>query len=442
MVWMSNSRPVWSSLLCWLVLTIAAHGQGLPQIDPATVGLSAERLMEIETMAHGYVDSGAMPGVLTMVVRHGRVADVRIVGYRHLETGEPLEIDTIFRIYSMTKPVTGVAILQLVEAGRLRLSDPVAKYLPELAELEVWVSGPVGAPTFEAARPMTIEHLLSHTSGLTYDDESIDGLPTLYAAADLYTGPDLAAFVTKLARLPLASQPGTRWEYSVSMDVLGRVVEVVSGEQLDTYMQDQIFGPLGMVDTGFSVPKNKVPRFAALYSKTDDGGMKRIERPEENEYLASRPVPFGGSGLVSTASDYARFASMLANGGELDGARILPEKSVALMMQDHLGFEYGPHPLASSWLGESARGLGFGLTGAVVRDGEANGVPGSTGAFFWGGAASTFFWVDREKGLVGLQFTQLMPSDAYPIRREMRQLTYNAIVDTLSSEAEERSPRE
>ncbi len=388
-----------------------------------------ERLARIEAMGRGYVERGAMPGVMTVIVRHGRIAHSYRVGFRDVESGAPLEPDTIFRIHSMTKPITGVAILQLIERGELRLADPVADYLPELREMRAWVGGPADAPETEPARPMTIEHLLTHTSGFTYDDETLGGVPAIYAAADLYSVPDLAAFVRKLARLPLASQPGTRWEYGVGMDVLGRLVEVVSGRSFADYLAEEIFEPLGMVDTGFRLPAAKVSRLAALYARTESGGLRRTEAPDGSAFRAERPVPFGGHGLISTAADYARFAWMLAKGGELDGVRILSARSVDLMMGDALGPSYGEHPLTSSWLGSTARGLGFGLTGAVVRDGDANGVAGSTGAFFWGGAASTHFFVDRRRGLVGLQFTQLMPSDAYPIREEFRRLTYEALAD-------------
>lgn len=427
---MHHPKRTW--LLCLLAFLLAAPASAarqLPASDPAAAGLSAKGLVRVDAMAEGYVRRGAMPGVLIVVAHHGRIVHTYSVGARDIEADAPMATDTIFRIYSMTKPITGVAVMQLLERDMIHLSDPVSRFLPEFANLTVWIGGSSEAPETEPARTMTIEHLLTHTSGLTYGDRSADGVAAMYAEARLYSGPDLEAFVRRLARLPLASQPGTRWEYSVSMDVLGRIVETVAEKPFDTYLEDEILQPLGMVDTGFRVPDEKLSRLAALYRRTDDGGLELTETPAESDYRSERRVPFGGHGLVSTAADYLRFATMLVNGGELDGVRILSRKSVDLMLRDHLGAEYGQHPLTSSWMGDGARGLGFAFTGAVVRDGAANGIPGSTGAFFWGGAASTFFWLDRDRGLVGLQFTQLMPSDAYPIREQFRRLTYEALAE-------------
>jgi CubicO group peptidase (beta-lactamase class C family) len=426
-----GSRRLFGALLACAVAVVAvvagtpALAQQLPAGDAIAAGFSIQGLELIDTLAEGYVERGEMPGVLIVIARHGRVVHTVKAGYRGVETRAAVSLDTIYRMFSMTKPVTGVAIMQLIERGAIGLTDPVADYLPEFASLAAAMNDDPGVT--EPARPMTILHLLTHTSGLTYDDAGAGGVPALYAAADLYSGPDLATFITRLAALPLASQPGTRWEYGVSMDVLGRIVEVASGERFDDYLAAHIFEPLGMLDTGFHVPDNKIHRFAASYRRTPEGGIRLTDVPATSRYRTAGGAAFGGHGIVSTPIDYARFAAMLVNGGELDGVRILSEASVDSLVTDHMGPEYGPHPLTDSWLGDTARGLGFGLTGAVVRDGEANTIPGSNGAFFWGGAASTFFWVDRAAGLFALEFTQLMPSDAYPIREQLRRLTYQAL---------------
>ena len=424
----TRTRCLGAVVLVSVALAAAAEAQSLPS---SQAGFDATRLARIDELAREYVENGHMPGLRIVIQRNGRIVRDVITGFRDTEAKAPLTSDTIFRIYSMTKPVTGVAIMQLVERGLVGLHDPVARFLPGFADLAVW-----GDQTdSRAGASMTVWHLLTHTSGLTYDDSSADGVPALYAGADLYSGPDLDSFVRRLEQLPLASAPGTRWEYSVGMDVLGRIVEVASGDAFDTYLSENVFDPLGMEDTGFRVPDEKIFRFAALYRRDREGGLRLIESPTESGYRASRPTPFGGHGLVSTAADYMRFGQMLVEGGSLDGVRILTSASVDLLTRDHLAGKLDPDPLVRSWLGATARGLGFGLAGAVVRDGVANGVPGSDGVFFWGGAASTFFWVDRARQIVGLQFTQLMPSDAYPIREELRELTYAALVDPASAAA-------
>ncbi len=317
----------------------------------------------------------------------------------------------------------------LHEEGRLRLTDPVSKYLPEFRDLRVFVGGTTEIPRTEPARPMTIKHLLTHTSGLSYDDPE-PGVPELYRKAKLFSVPSLRAFVERVAELPLVAQPGTEWHYSVSMDVLGRIVEVLSGEPFDRFLARRIFEPLGMVDTAFHVPDEKLDRFTANYERTAEGGMKLEDEPAKSPYRNPKSVPFGGHGLVSTAADYLRFATMLQNGGEIDGTRILDRKTVELMMMNHLGPEYGPAPLSSlaSSLQCDPRGVGFGFTGSVITDVAKSSMAGSPGTFSWGGIASTYFWVDPAEDLIGLLMTQLIPSDAYPLRAQMRTLTYQALL--------------
>ena len=277
---------------------------------------------------------------------------------------------------------------------------------------------------------MTIKHLLLHTSGLIYGADE-PGVPQLYRDAEIWEAVSLEDFVDKLAGLPLLAQPGTEWNYGVSTDVLGRLVEVLSGERFEEFLEERIFLPLGMVDTAFYVPDEKLDRFAANYQATPEGGLKLIDSPKNSEFRNPNPVPYGGQSLVCTVGDFVRFAQMLANGGELDGVRILGRKTVDFMMLDHLGPELGPAPLgeAAGWYGMSPEGLGFGLGGSVVRNVAQNSLIGSTGDFSWGGVASTYFWIDRSEALIAVQFTQLMPSDKYPIRAEMKILTNQAIID-------------
>jgi CubicO group peptidase (beta-lactamase class C family) len=409
----------------------AALAQGLPVTRPERAGMSSERLDRIRDAFQEYIDAGKLPGAITAVARGGRLVHFETLGLMDVEAGKEMRPDAIVRIYSMTKPVTGVAVMILFEEGRFLLNDPISKYLPEFETMSVYLGGTIDDPRTEPARPMTIKHLLTHTSGLTYGSH-MKGSTSIYRKVDLWKAPNLQEFVARLASAPLAAQPGTEWNYGVSMDVLGRFVEVLSGQPFDRFLNERIFRPLGMVDTGFHVPDDKLDRFAASYGPAGpDGGLKLLDAPRESPYRNPERVPHGGSGLVSTASDYLRFAQMLTNFGELEGVRILGRKTVELMMTNHLDPELGPGPLgeAAGWYQTDPRGLGFGLSGAVVTDVARGSLPGSAGSFFWGGNASTFFWVDPSERLVGLILTQLEPSSTYPIRGLIRILTYPALID-------------
>ncbi len=401
--------------------------QGLPRAAPDEVGLSGERLARIRPVMQAYVDAGTLPGVTTAIARRGKLVHFEQIGMMDVERGKSLRPDTIFRMASMTKPMTGVAMMILYEEGRYLLTDPVSQYLPEFADLQTWVGGTAEAPQTEPARPMAVKDLLTHTSGLIYGgNESAVG--QLYGQAQLFAAPTLADFTQRVASIPLAFQPGSRWEYSISQDVLGRLVEVLSGQPFDEFLTQRVFEPLGMKDTGFYVPEEHADRLAANYRATPERGLEPV--PSRPGIHDPDRVPYGG-GSVSTAADYLRFAQMLANSGELDGVRILGRKTVDLMMMNHLDPELGPEPMAAmtSSLQSSPRGVGYGLTGAVITDVALSSLPGSVGTFSWGGARSTYFWVDRSEELVGLLLTQVSPSDRYPLRAEIRILTYQALIE-------------
>ena len=422
--------------LVGLLLPPIASGQTLSKAEE--VGMSSERLDRIVPAMRRYVDDQKLPGVVTLVARKGKVVHFEAIGSRNVARGEAMTNDTIVRLYSQSKPITGVAVMILYEEGRILLSEPIAKYLPEFAEMQVHRGGASGNLSTETAGAITIQHLLTHTSGLTYDF-----FPTLVGrmygeagvTADAPTSPhgSLAEWARELAKLPLVAQPGTDWNYSVGMDVLGRLVEVVSGKSFREFLRERVFEPLGMRDTDFYVPDEKLSRFAANYGPTPDGKMTLVDDPQESPYRQLPKIEMGGSGLVGTAADYLRFAQMLANGGELDGIRILGSRTVDLIMSDHMNPEMRPDPLSSLFgaLGGASRtwGLGFGLTGFVATEPALTGIPMSKGTFSWGGAATTHFWVDRQEELVGIVLTQLLPDGTYPIRQLMQQMTYQAIID-------------
>ena len=401
---------------------------GLARVEPETVGLDSKRLDRIDQFIESYVKEQRLPGAVYAISRHGKLARMGAAGEQHE--------DSLFRIYSMTKPVTVVATLILYEEGKFLLTDPVSLYLPEFANMQVYVDEQDGKTrTRPAERPITIEQLLTHTSGLSYDDDTVSGVPKMYVEADLWTVSSLAEFTTKLATLPLAFEPGTRWHYSVANDVLGRLVEVVAGQPFDQFLATRILAPLQMHDTAFTVPDDKLDRFVAMYQR-DGESFRQTEAVADSAYRNPRPVPFGGSGLVSTASDYLRFAQMLLNGGELEGVRILGNKTVELMLMNHLGPDFSQPQLNESWVGrtenrsgEMLLGLGFGYGGYVITDVAQNAVPGSVGTYAWGGASSTYFFIDPKEDLIGIFLTQLIPSDSYPLRAQFRGLVYGAIVD-------------
>ncbi|SJZ74418.1 CubicO group peptidase, beta-lactamase class C family [Enhydrobacter aerosaccus] len=405
----------------------------LPLVAPEQVGLSAARLARVSHWMKGWVDSGRLPGMVTCVMRKGELAFAEAYGKADVERGKPMRPDTIFRIYSMTKPLTSTAIMMLYEEGRFQLDDPISRFLPAFKTMRVFAGGSRGKiDTVPAEREITFRDLLTHTSGLTYgfmESTIIDALYRGKDGVDFQTADSsLAELVDKLATFPLLCQPGKAWNYSVSTDVLGRLVEVVSGEPFEKYLVERVIKPLGMVDTNFHVPKEKHERLAANYSPTPDGKLSLLDDPGKSRYLAPRKVNSGGGGLVSTASDYLRFCKFMLNKGELDGVRLLGRKTVELMTMNHLKGDMAD--MGTPRFSESTYyGVGFGLGFSVMIDPAKAQIVGTPGEYAWGGAASTAFWCDPAEDMAVVLLTQLMPSSTYPIRRELRVLTYQAIVD-------------
>ena len=403
-----------------------------PQCPPETVGLCSDRLENITRWMHEKVDSGQLPGALVAVVRGDNLVYQKYCGMADMEAGKPVDADTIFRFYSMTKPITTVAAMMLYEKGLFQLDDPVSKFLPAFCDMQVFVSGDENKYTTEPAeRDFTIRELMTHTSGLTYGWIDAHPVDRIYQAREIdfqTAGLPLSSMIERLARAPLICQPGAEWNYSVSTDVLGHLVEVISGEPLDQYFQNHILGPLGMTDTAFQVAADKVDRFAANYTCTEDRKTKLIEAPQGSRFTKPVVTFSGGGGLTSTVADYLRFTRMMSNYGELDGVRLLGRKTVEFMTINHL-----PGDLASMGQEKCAEtsfnGIGGGLGFSVMLDPAKANVVGTPGEYAWGGAASTAFWIDPGEDMTVIFLTQLMPSSAYPLRRELRALTYQALID-------------
>jgi CubicO group peptidase (beta-lactamase class C family) len=403
--------------------------------DPAEVGVDADRLARIDIRLARYVDEGRLAGWQVLVTRRGQTVHSSTYGSRDLEAGLPVEPDTLWRIYSMTKPVTAVAAMQLYEQGLVHLDDEVSRWLPEFADMRVLVGGNAEQPkTVPATEPVRLWHLLTHTAGLTYAftrSSVLDEMYRLRGADQLVDwDADLAEMCRRWGSLPLLFEPGTGWNYSVATDLLGRVVEVVTGQRLDEVFAERIFGPLGMKETRWWVDGDDAGRLAALYVPHPATGQA-VRHDDLGRHALTPPTMLsGGGGLVSTAADYARFTAMLVNGGELEGERLLGPRTLAYMTRNHLP---GGASLASLGRGMFAEttydGIGFGLGFGVSVDPVASKVTTTPGEFTWGGLASTAFWVDPAEQLTAHFYTQLVPSSTYPIRTELRQLVYAALVD-------------
>ena len=403
--------------------------------DPALVGMDDKRLARIDEHLARYVDAGKLAGWQVLVTRRGHTVHSSVRGSRDLEAGLPVEPDTLWRIYSMTKPITAVVAMTLYEQGAFSLNDEVARYLPEFADMRVLVGGNAEQPkTVPATEPIRVWHLLSHTAGLTYSFTRSSVLDEVYrlAGADplLDSDADLATMCGRWGSLPLMFEPGTAWNYSVATDVLGRLIEVLTGSTLDRVFSERVLDPLGMTDTRWHVEGPDTHRLAALYVPNPTDGTALRYDALGRHALAPPALLSGGGGLISTAADYARFTQMLLRGGELDGARILGPRTLAYMTRNHLPGGQTLTALGRGMFAETAYdGIGFGLGFGVSVDPVATKVTATAGEFTWGGYASTAFWVDPVEQITAHFYTQLVPSSTYPIRTELRQLVYSAIVD-------------
>jgi len=407
-------------------LATPALAKDIPTASAKKVGLSAERLARVSDVARRYVDEGRVAGAITMVARHGKLVLFNTVGNRGADDATPLKPDDLFRIYSMTKPITAVAIMQLYEQGKFQLSDPISKFVPELANLTVLAEDGERIP---ADKPITMKHLLTHTAGFSYGFNPVDPVDKLYRASAGFDTKDLDEFVTKLAQLPLKYQPGTQWHYSVAVDVTGLIVQRLSGQPFDEYLQEHIFKPLGMVDTFFSVPDDKLDRFLPNHGWNPKANKLVTLGPDSVSRFRNTTLFSGGGGLVSTAMDYLRFLEMVRGGGSLNGKRIIGPKTLEFMTTNHL-----PSSIHSGGSGESPTagrgaqtGFGFGLGFGLLTDVAAGGVIGSKGQYYWGGAAGTVFWVDPVEDLVVIGMIQLMQSP-WPLRADLRVAVNQAIV--------------
>ncbi len=413
------------------------------KVNPAGAGLDERRLERItEHLQRRYIDAGRIAGCQVAVARHGHVGYFRSFGFRDLERSLPVTDDTIWRIYSMTKPVTGVALMSLYERGTFQLSDPVTRFIPEWRDLKVRERADDGsARLVDPERPMTVRDLLMHTSGLGFG-----GGPTLQElfsaehagqgrgfVPGLRRGPGatLQTMVEHYAGYPLEFHPGRHWLYSVSTDVCARLVEIISAQRFDNYLRETIFQPLGMTDTAFMVPDEKAGRFAACYRRNASKRLVLADDPRRSGYREEPSFLSGGGGLVSTGADYLRFCEMLLFGGELDGVRILGRKTVELMTANHLpgDGDLRSFVIPGSYGEVGFDGVGFGLTMAVAKAPTATQVIGSAGEFMWGGAASTTFWADPAEDLTVVFMTQLLPSGTFNFRGQLKTLVYPAIID-------------
>ena len=414
-------------LVVWcLLLSTAAQAQSLPSAKPEEVGLSSERLGKLTARLKADVEKGVIPGAIVLVARHGKIAMFEPIGMLNPETKAPMTRDAIFRIYSMSKPITSVSTMILFEEGKLALNDPVSKYIPKLGGLKVGVEKPDpsgGKPTLElvpSQRDMTIQDLLRHTSGLTYGFFGNTLVKKMYVESKVWNDyPSNAELIDRLAKLPLANQPGTTWDYSHSTDVLGRLVEVITDKSLYEFERARILDPLGMKDTSFYVTdKSKQGRIVEPFADDRNIGIDA----DFNDPRVLQKWESGGGGMVSTAIDYARFAQMLLNGGTLNGKRILGPKTVAYMTSDHMSAAIAPGPLYVPW-----PGFGFGLGFAVRNDQGRNPLPGSPNDYYWGGAYGTYFWHDPRERMYVI-FMMQSPLARLRYRYLMRDLVYQALI--------------
>jgi len=410
------------------------HTLDLTVTKPETVGFSSERLERLHALMQQSVDQKQIAGIVTILARHGKVVDYRTYGQRDMAAGAPMTKDVIFRDYSMTKPVTGVAMMILYEQGKWEPSDPISKFIPEFAHLKVYAGVDAdGKPILvDPVHTPTMRELMSHTAGFTYGFFGNTPVDKMYRDVQPLNSANLQEFIDKMAKLPLLYQPGKGWTYSMSMDIEGYIVEKLSGQSLPDFMRDNIFKPLGMKDAAFFVPEDKRGRFSAVYTTGPNGELQLVgagPSGRSTEYASQPTMPSGGGGMVSTAEDYYRFAQMMLNGGELDGKRILAPASVKLMTSNHV-----PAELLTGQFGIGQMvmrpGFGYGYNCAVVFDPPEANLPEGKGTFFWDGAAGTWFWVDPTNDVIFIGMIQRMLGPASPnLEFESRNAVYGALVD-------------
>ncbi len=415
--------------------------------SPESVGMSEAALARVEAhLKTRYIDAGRFPGTQLLVYRRGKVVHNAVQGFADVERKAPVRDDTIFRIYSMTKPLTSVAFMMLVEEGLVAIDEPVHKYIPEWKDLGVFVAGT--APNFltrPPSRPMQIVDLLRHTSGLTYGFQQRSNVDAAYRQSkvgEVEKAGTLQTMIEDLAKIPLEFSPGDAWNYSVATDVLGYLIGKISGIPFEQFLKQRILDPLGMTDTGFHVPASKAHRLAACYSADPQGGMTfhaaqrksgltLQDDPATSSFLSPPEFISGGGGLCSTVADYLTFCRALVNGGSLGGVRLIGPKTLALMTTNHIpGGRFLPEVSRSLFSEATYNGIGFGLGFAVTMRPAETLIAGSAGEYNWGGAATTSFWIDPAEELIAIFMTQVLPSSAYPIRRELRSMVYAAITES------------
>jgi CubicO group peptidase (beta-lactamase class C family) len=409
------------------------HTLDMTVVKPEAVGFSSERLERLHAYMKQVIDNKELSGMVTILARHGKVVDYWNYGQRDMASGAPMSKDTIFRDFSMTKPVTGVAMMILYEQGKWLPSDPISKFIPEFANLKVYKGTDADGKMIlvDPDHAPTIAELMSHTAGFTYGFFGNTPVDKMYRDANIFQSKNLKEFIDKVAAIPLTYQPGKGWTYSVSMDIEGYIVEKLSGQSLPDFMRDNIYKPLGMKDAGFFVPADKRSRFATLYINDDQGNMKAPELGKSfgGDYAEQPGMASGGGGMVSTAEDYYRFASMLANGGELDGKRVLSSAAVKLMTSNHLASELLTGQFGIGLM-QMRPGFGYGYNGAVEFDPPAANLPDGKGTYLWDGAAGTWFWVDPTNDVVFVGMIQRQLGKGSPnVEFESRALVYQALVD-------------
>lgn len=414
----------WASVLIIGSLTlVAAPSYAAERVTPAEAGLSAEKLESLKAFVNGYVNSGRIVGGTTLVARGDKIGHFETYGQINKENGTAMSEDAVFRIYSMTKPITGVAMMMLWEEGKYDLDDPVSKYLPSFKDQRVFTGANEDGSlqTEPVKREATIRDLMRHTAGLTYGVFGNTPVDKAYIDAGIFNPQlTLAEQIEKLGKVPLLYQPGEAWVYSLSVDVQGALVEVLSGQSLDTFFEERIFKPLGMNDTGFVVREDQKDRFVELYGFDENKKLVPYRGPFYTDYTQKPNSLSGGGGLVSTTLDYLTFARMITNDGELNGVRLLKKETLDLMRRDQL-------PEALEGIAGGTQGLGFGLNFAVVKDPAK--VPGRTevGEYFWGGMANTVFWIDPTNDVIAIFMTNMLPPSVFPFRKELRNYIYNAV---------------